>query len=125
MSELERPIEALYRARDAVESAVSGQAKEPEVTLDVLDAFGPAIISVLNGLDQLGDVLTAHVTSIDEDEINRLRVSDDPADKVRVAAMHMLWLKEGLRMAISNATQYWSAIEHVDEHTTNPPEPGR
>ncbi|MCI2422613.1 hypothetical protein MOQ72_34810 [Saccharopolyspora sp. K220] len=117
MTEAQRALEALYRARDAVHEASSMQAKTRQPLLSELHAFGSAIVSTLAGLGQLSTVLSHQVGTFDEDEVEQAAVSDDPVDKLRVAGMHMSRLDDLLAQAVKDAGRYWTAMESVELHT--------
>lgn len=121
MTQHEHPIEALHQARDAVNAAAAGQATKVSPSLDELHAFGSAIVATLNGLHQLSGVLTGQLADYDIEEIRRATLADRPVDELRAAALHMTELSEDLRLAAANANRYWTAIEHVDENTADPP----
>lgn len=121
MSEQEHPLEALYRGRDAVGAAVSQQARTQQPSLHELHAFGSAIVGTLAQLGNLSSVLADQVGRFDEQELERATISDDPADKLRVAGTHLARLSDELATAVSDASRYWSAMESVDLHTAGDP----
>ncbi|MER5389353.1 hypothetical protein [Saccharopolyspora sp. NPDC002686] len=119
MSEQEHPLEALHQARDAVAVAVSQQARTPQPSLQDLYAFGSAIVGTLAQLGNLSSVLADQVGRFDQQELERARISDDPADKLRVAGTHLARLSDELTTAVGDANRYWTAMESVDLHTSS------
>ncbi|SDZ58017.1 hypothetical protein SAMN05216215_11135 [Saccharopolyspora shandongensis] len=118
MSEQEHPLEALHQARNAVAMAVSQQARTAQPTLHELYAFGSAIVGTLAQLGNLSSVLADQVGRFDQQELERATTSDDPADKLRVAGTHLARLSDELATAVGDANRYWTAMEHVDLHTS-------
>ncbi|MEV4646349.1 hypothetical protein [Saccharopolyspora sp. NPDC049357] len=123
MSEQEHPLEALHRARDEVAAAASRQARTPHPSLQELHAFGSAIVGTLAQLGHLSTVLANQVGHFDEHELQRAKISDDPADKLRVAGTHLVRLSDQLATAVTDAHRYWAAMESVDLHTSGDPRP--
>jgi hypothetical protein len=125
MSESEHPLEALHRAREAVAVAVSQQAKTPQPSLEDLHAFGSEIVATLSQLGHLSTLLAEQVGRFDEQELERAKTSDSPADKLKVAGTHVATLSDELATAVREATRYWTAMESVDLHTASNLRPRR
>jgi hypothetical protein len=119
MTTTEHALEALHRGRQELRAAASRQARNSEPSLEELNEFGSIIVAALTDLGMLSDVLTHQVATYDENEIERLTIADDPISKFRVAALHMVQLREVLRLATANAERYWSAMAYVDSQTLN------
>lgn len=118
-SEYGHPLEALHRGRDAVSVAVSGQSRIPHPSLDGLYAYGSAIVATLAQLQDLSSVLAEQVGRLDEEELERAKTSDDPADKLRVAGTHLSRLSDSLASAATDAGRFWATMEHIDRHTAS------
>lgn len=119
MTEPESSLQALQRGRDAVAAAASKQARTLKPSLEELHAFGSAIVSTIAQLGHLSSTLADQVGRFDEAELERAKVSDDPADKLKVAGTHLSQLNEELAEAATNAHRYWTAMEAVELHTAS------
>lgn len=103
------PIEALYRARDALELAAAEQARQAEPTPDQLSAYGSAIVSTLAAAGELATVLAGQVADYDEQRLREQATQNHPAEKLRAALSHLTALQEVLANALVDARHYWTA----------------
>lgn len=114
----ESALEALYTSRDHLILGVSQQRQQTTPTVDELHALGSAIVANLAQLGQLSSVLAEQVGRFDEDEIEQARLSNHPEVSLRMAGTYLHKLSDTLALATADANRYWTAIEHVDLHTT-------
>lgn len=117
MTEPEHPLTTLRRGRDAVVAAAARQAMNPRPSLEELDAFGAAVVSTLASLGHLSSILAEQVGRFDDEELERVKTSDEPADKLRIAGTHLWRLGDTLASALKDANRYWNAVESADQHT--------
>lgn len=106
------PLEAVYRARDALQEAATEQANM-DLTKQDLPTYGLALRTTLDNLGELARVLSTQIDRIDRDRLYRGTLSDHPYEVIDNAVNHLLALRGTLDTAIRNAELYYSEAEHV------------
>lgn len=116
------PVAAMRLACDAAEYATAAQSQQPEPDHDDFYAHGIALDGLLRELDGLAITLSDQVLSYGGRRILRYRdrrvlrddAGVDPADRLELAATHLVELHQALATAAYHATRYCSEIGHVD-----------
>lgn len=114
LEEQSHPLEALYRARDALQEAALGQ-RQADLAKQDLPSYGWTLRSVLDHLGELTHVLGDQVDNIDRDRLYREALSDHPYEVIDSAVDHLLELRRTLAVAIGEAEKYRSNVQRIHE----------
>ncbi|RCW46251.1 hypothetical protein DFQ14_102554 [Halopolyspora algeriensis] len=117
----QHPLESVHRARDALQQATTAQAHADPARQD-LPAYGSALLGTLSALGGLTRVLADQLEQIDRERVRREALRDHPHEAVEHAIEHLNNLRRVLNMAVADAENYWSTVEHFWADTESPPE---
>lgn len=106
------PLEAVYRARDALQQAATEQANV-DLTKQDLPTYGLALRTTLDNLGELTRVLSVQIDQIDRDRLYRGTLNDHPYEVIDNAVEHLLALRGTLATAIRDTESYRTEAEHV------------
>ncbi|MBE9374597.1 hypothetical protein IQ251_09070 [Saccharopolyspora sp. HNM0983] len=110
------PLEAVYRARDALQEAVTEQP-HMDLTKQDLPSYGRALRATLDNLGDLARLLSEQVDRIDRDRLYRGTLSDHPYEVIDTAVDHLIELRRTLETAARHTESYRSDAEHVHHNT--------
>jgi hypothetical protein len=116
----EHPLEAMYRARDALDQAAARQAHTPHHQGQEFDAYGHAIVSTVIALARLTDVLASQLAGHPEDAVGHEAVRKDTRTELGPAVGHLKDLSRDLSVVAGDAHRYWGAIRTADTDTAPP-----
>lgn len=106
-------LEALYRAREALQETVRRQSGLSGSVRRDFPAYGSALQGTLASLNQLTGLLVEQVGEVDPERVQRDARWDHPTVRLERALAHLRQLHTMLSTAVADIEQYWSNIEHV------------
>jgi hypothetical protein len=116
----EHPLEAMYRARDALDQAAAGQAHTRHLQQAEFCSYGPVVVSTVIALVRLTDLLASQLANHPGDAVGPAALRGDNVAGVGLAVDHLKGLSRDLSVAATDAHRYWGAIVSTDTDTARP-----
>ena len=114
----QHPLEGIYRARDALDSAASDLVRADLTRLD-WPAYGSGLMGVLSSLSYFNRVLVDRIDETDRDELYRDALRDHPHEALERAVEHLEHLRQVLTTAVSDVEDYWAEVRGIYHDTSS------
>lgn len=112
----QHPLEGIYRARDALDTAASALLRADVTRLD-WPAYGSGLMGVLSSLSYFNRVLVDRIDETDRDRLYRDALRDHPHEALDRAVEHLEHLRQVLTTAVSDVEEYWSEVRGIYDDT--------